>query len=341
MSLYHVKFLAHKTKFTVITGFNTDINHKGVTYHVQTEDKGLKTPLILSLVYQGGTILASKRSPYEDLLEGTFDEKVLEDRLNRQHKLICAAIRAGRIEDLKRMTMKASSEKPEGLVVTKEVKKEKVQKPVEAKENVEIQEPPKEEESIKIPPVLPTPNKVEKTPVVQQVSEDLVPPVPKSISDLQIPKPSEEPVWDIPIIEDVEVVEVEPVEVAEIIEEEIILPPEAVEIIGDLEQFGSLLENELKVKILGENTFKSGDRKNINILVCRGTDDDAVKDANVMVKVIGSDFRPLIYHAKADNNGVATAFIKLPVFRSGRAAIMIRAMIDGEETELRRAISPE
>ena len=42
---------------TVITGFNTDIEYQGVTYHVQTEDKGVKTPLILSLVYNRGTIL--------------------------------------------------------------------------------------------------------------------------------------------------------------------------------------------------------------------------------------------------------------------------------------------
>ncbi|MGB8510482.1 MAG: hypothetical protein WCD76_19065 [Pyrinomonadaceae bacterium] len=88
----------------MITGFNTDIQYEGTTYHVQTEDKGLDTPLILSLVYVGGAILASKRAPYNDLIESGFDEKVLTERLQRQHKLICAAIRAGRIEDLKRMT---------------------------------------------------------------------------------------------------------------------------------------------------------------------------------------------------------------------------------------------
>jgi hypothetical protein len=87
----------------VITGFNTDIPFEGVTYHVQTEDKGLDTPLILSLVYVGGAIIASKRTRYEDLLSSGFDEKVLTERLQRQHKLICAAIKAGRVDDLKRM----------------------------------------------------------------------------------------------------------------------------------------------------------------------------------------------------------------------------------------------
>jgi hypothetical protein len=72
-------------------------------YHVQTEDKGLDSPLILSLVYSGGEILASKRSPYQDLIASGFNEEVLAQRLQRQHRLICAAINAGRIDELKRM----------------------------------------------------------------------------------------------------------------------------------------------------------------------------------------------------------------------------------------------
>ena len=88
----------------MITGFNTDIEHDGVIYHVQTEDKGLDSPIILSLVYAGGTILASKRSPYEDLIAEGFSDEVLAERLKRQHRLICAAIHSGRINDLKRMS---------------------------------------------------------------------------------------------------------------------------------------------------------------------------------------------------------------------------------------------
>ena len=69
----------------MITGFNTDIEHEGVIYHVQTEDKGLDTPIILSLVYSGGTILASKRSPYKDLIAAGFSDELLAERLKRQH----------------------------------------------------------------------------------------------------------------------------------------------------------------------------------------------------------------------------------------------------------------
>jgi hypothetical protein len=88
----------------VISGYNTDVEYDGVVYHVQTEDKGLQTPIILSLVYSGGAILASKRSPYDDLVAGGFDEQVLDERLKRQHKLICAAVHAGRMDDLRRMS---------------------------------------------------------------------------------------------------------------------------------------------------------------------------------------------------------------------------------------------
>jgi hypothetical protein len=93
----------------VITGYNTDVEHDGVVYHVQTEDKGLQTPIILSLVYTGGAILAAKRAPYDDLIASGFSKEVLAERLQRQHKLICAAVHAGRIDELKRLSEREPS----------------------------------------------------------------------------------------------------------------------------------------------------------------------------------------------------------------------------------------
>ena len=93
----------------MITGFNTDIEYEGVVYHVQTEDKGLDSPVILSLVYSGGAILASKRSPYEDLIREGFSDEALSERLKRQHRLICAAIYTGRLNDLKKMSGRDAS----------------------------------------------------------------------------------------------------------------------------------------------------------------------------------------------------------------------------------------
>src|SRR5258708_6565338 len=149
----------------MITGYNTDIEHDGVTYHVQTEDKGLETPLVLSLVYAGGAILASKRSSYHDLIAAGFDEAVLTERVQRQHRLICAAINAGRIADLKKMgapararrsTASAKAE-PSGSAAT-EVQSEP--------ETASIAEPAVAQPEVLAPP----PEENRKEPVVEQVS---------------------------------------------------------------------------------------------------------------------------------------------------------------------------
>jgi hypothetical protein len=136
----------------VITGYNTDVEYGGVTYHVQTEDKGLQTPMILTLLYSGGAILASKRTPYDDLVASGFDEDVLRKRLERQHKLICAAVHAGRIEDLKRMgereasapaTDSASPMPEPGMIETVESASAEVSSPEPLEEgfNVNLAEP--------------------------------------------------------------------------------------------------------------------------------------------------------------------------------------------------------
>jgi hypothetical protein len=80
----------------VISGFNTDIEFDGIVYHVQTEDKGMSARMIMSLVYDGGTILASKRAAYDDLVTGDFSEKELAEHVSRQHKLICRPGRSHR-----------------------------------------------------------------------------------------------------------------------------------------------------------------------------------------------------------------------------------------------------
>lgn len=300
----------------MITGFNTDIEFQGVIYHVQTEDKGLETPLILSLVYDRGTILASKRSPYDDLLKEGFNEKVLAERLQKQHKLMCAAVRAGRIEDLKRMTLKESALKRKGLVAQKEVKPP-----------MTTVSPKSAEDSIP-PPVI-----LKETLPKPEAKEKHLPKIEKT-PEIQIPKPDEELVWDIPI----DVIDEFIVEGVQIIEEETILPAEAVEIIADFVKTEPPKDDRLKIELLNETEFKGGERKTISILLRRGNSETGLAGAQVMVKVIGSSFRPLIFHAKTDSNGIAIVHLQLPHFKSGRAAVLVKALSNGEETELRRVI---
>ncbi len=79
------------------TGFNTDIDFEGVTYHVQTEDRRGANPLIESLVYVKGEILAARRTAYRNLIEAGAESQAVQALMERQHFVIVEAIRRGRI----------------------------------------------------------------------------------------------------------------------------------------------------------------------------------------------------------------------------------------------------
>jgi len=242
----------------VITGFNTDVEHDGVVYHVQTEDKGLARPLILSLVYTGGEILASKRSPYDDLIAAGFEESALAERLSRQHKLICAAIHGGRIEDLKRMGQKDPA--PPTPVVAPEQ---------------------------------------EAAPAV--LSQDVAGETPTRPLDL------------------------------------------FAEVIPDTPLAASAAATEmLRVNLLEERELRGGEFVTLRVRVSRGTLDvqAPVPDAHVVLKTLGTTFRPVSTFAKTDKDGIAIMFAALPKFTTGRGAILVRADYSGETAELRRIILP-
>lgn len=290
----------------MITGYNTDIEFEGVTYHVQTEDKGLAKPIILSLVYDRGTILASKRLPYDDLLSEGLDEEVLAARLHRQHKLICAAIQAGRIEDLKKMAARETMMASESAGA---------RAPEHAGGNVRGVDTAAPPAAISLDEL-----------------EELLLPIPKPVYGGMLDIPFNRPVSN-PSVDRI----IKPSDLLS--SDEVVLPAEAVEIVSEMVGKERSFNNKLSIELLGEAKFKGGERKSITLMVCRGTDRKIVNAAQVMVKILGSSFRPLIFHASTDMNGLASVNIQLPNFNSGRAALLARAVSDGEEVELRRAIT--
>jgi hypothetical protein len=242
----------------VITGYNTDVEHNGVVYHVQTEDKGLRTPVILSLVYAGGAILASKRSPYDDLIASGFEEKALVERLERQHKLICAAVHAGRIEELKRMGERA---------------------------------PVSNESAVGAP-----------TQPIQKVEEEA-----QRLSSGSTPT------------------------------------TEASEIAAP-ERFSITEESDdaLTISLLDEKQLRPGESVTLRIEVTKRTESGRAPaaKANITMKVLGSTFQPSSTYSTTDSAGRSAISITLPAFKTGRAAILIRAEAEGEVAELRRIIQP-
>ena len=273
----------------MITGFNTDIEYDGVTYHVQTEDKGLAKPIILSLVYDKGIILAAKRMPYDDLVEEGFDEKELAARLRRQHKLICAAIQAGRIDDLKKLGNKDAAEA-------------------------------KPSKKARMPAVSPT----------SEVSGSALAEL-DDLGAVSIPKP-----MDLPVMSPQRATVTANFDAIEF--KEILLPEDAVKIVSELVGKERPVHDNLIIEILGSDTFTGGDKRSLMIMLCRGSARKIIPGAQVMVKLLGSAFRPIIFHSTTDQNGIANVAVEVPHFNSGRAVLLIRATNGGEQIELRRAV---
>lgn len=297
----------------MITGFNTDIEHDGVVYHVQTEDKGIDTPLILSLVYVGGEILASKRSRYEDLILAGFDETVLAERLKRQHRLICAAINAGRLEDLKRMGSRAENEVA----------------PAPADEA-----PPSAPES----PFNET---------VELVSNEAAADENSGEGLAETPAAEEAPASN-------EAGEID--EAGEGDKDERVAPePEAPVAVRESSAytvydprrqspFDEVLEPQSGVvlTVLDEDEFRAGESFTIRVLLedRSGKKEKPLAGIAVSVKILGASFRPQLQSVKTARDGVAIISVTMPDFNSGRAAILIRAVVKGETVELRRVIHP-
>jgi hypothetical protein len=79
----------------MLTGYNTDVSHDDLAFHVQTEDKGRDNPYIESLIYVGGQVLASKRTGYASILEQGKGKEAILAIMDHQHRSMISAIRAG------------------------------------------------------------------------------------------------------------------------------------------------------------------------------------------------------------------------------------------------------
>ena len=75
-----------KTFDKALTGFNHNIKHKGKVYHVQTEDSGVNNPHIITHLFVGGNILASKKTSYADILNAENLQEVVRELMEEQHK---------------------------------------------------------------------------------------------------------------------------------------------------------------------------------------------------------------------------------------------------------------
>ncbi|PLX96769.1 MAG: hypothetical protein C0621_01500 [Desulfuromonas sp.] len=91
----------------MVVGFNHNFRYKGEVYHVQTEDSGLKNPHIITLLYKDGTILASKKTSYQDIIKVDNLEQVVEELMKEQHKEMLRRLKEGEFDERLGLSEKA------------------------------------------------------------------------------------------------------------------------------------------------------------------------------------------------------------------------------------------
>jgi hypothetical protein len=81
----------------MLSGINTDIEHGGKTYHVQTEDGGQQNPVIVTHLFAGGAILSSKKVSYADVLTSGPNPEVVREMMKAQHHGMIKSLTAGQL----------------------------------------------------------------------------------------------------------------------------------------------------------------------------------------------------------------------------------------------------
>lgn len=72
----------------MVQGFNHNIKHKGKLFHIQTEDSGRDNPHIITHVFVGGNILATKKTSYADIVKADRLETIVRELMEEQHKSV-------------------------------------------------------------------------------------------------------------------------------------------------------------------------------------------------------------------------------------------------------------
>jgi hypothetical protein len=82
----------------MVVGFNHNVMYRGEVFHVQTEDSGVANPHIVTLIYREGTIIASRKTSYADIIKVENLERVVEEIMKEQHKVMLRRLKNGEFD---------------------------------------------------------------------------------------------------------------------------------------------------------------------------------------------------------------------------------------------------
>lgn len=79
-------------------GFNSDVQYKGQSYHVQTEDWGLSNPFLVSRVFRQGVVVKTVKVSYQEAFaRNKITAEVIQLALRRQHHEMMDSLISGKL----------------------------------------------------------------------------------------------------------------------------------------------------------------------------------------------------------------------------------------------------
>jgi hypothetical protein len=83
-----------------LTGYNSNVRHRGRMFHIQTEDSGEACPRIVTHLFaDGGRIVKSLRAEYAEHLAEQDWPALVRELMKQQHKALFVALRSGELDD--------------------------------------------------------------------------------------------------------------------------------------------------------------------------------------------------------------------------------------------------
>lgn len=267
----------------MLTGYNQDVQAGDELLHVQTEDKGRDKAILETLVYRGGTIIAAKRTSYaEQINDGSISDDRLGEMLKKQHQIIVAILKAGKVDELVRASQRAATKDGDA------------------------------------PSVIPIPQPAEPVFAPDRAAADEF--VVAALSPAAASQP------------EVEAATAAVQRMTGPLTGELDLD----KIISDYLQSG-LQKERLRLRLLGRSDFLSGESVLLQVQATRGTG-QPIEAASVVVKVIGTAFKPQIYPNRTDREGIASFNLILPTFTAGSAAVVVQASSKYGDGEIKHLI---
>lgn len=81
-----------------MTGLSAQIQHKGLTYYVQTQDMGQRSNYVESLIYRSGKLLTTRKTVYTSYLGLPDVKEKVAEIMHQQHETILREITEGKFE---------------------------------------------------------------------------------------------------------------------------------------------------------------------------------------------------------------------------------------------------